>query len=383
MSLTGRATFFTALALVLASIVLVSLLWNRVPRRGWLRWPLRVSMVVLCQVTACALAAIALNDTDRFYNSWSELVGGHQDAVSTAHAQRRPSFTAELDRQLALHHHHGGSAVVSMPVTEAGLARTDNALVYLPAAYFDAKYATRQFPVIELLDGFPGSPQTWVGPLHLQHVADAEIAAGRALPFVAVMPVQNFLPGGRDGECLDVPSGPQVESTLVTAVRAAMVADLRVSSDRRAWAVMGYSTGGYCALKIALRFPDLFASAVSILGNTSPYADGNVSGWFASHPGLRDQNDPVWLITHRPQPDLAVLLAGSSGDQPTQRAAVAFASLAHAPLRVQLNMGARGGHNFHTFGLFELVGFDWLSGQLRPSLVPGARVTKPAPRHTR
>lgn len=378
MSLTGRGTVILMIALALGSIALAGALWNCFPRPGWVRWPVRVSLVVVCQLTAVALAAVALNDTDRFYNSWSELIGGHQGTM-TATRPNRPSFADELRRQLARQHHRGGSAMVSVQIPESGSARTHTALVYLPAAYFTPFYESRQFPVIELLDGYPGSPQTWAGPMHVQRTADAEIVAGRAVPFIAVMAAQNFLPADRDGECLDVPGGPQVESTLVHSVRETMLADFRVTADRRSWAVMGYSTGGYCALKIALRFPDQFASAVSILGNASPYQDSDTGLVFTRHPGLREDNDPAWLVTHRTQPDVALFLASSRGDPATRRAAQAFARLAHAPLRVESCSAATGGHNFQTFRLYEPIGFDWLSGQLRAPLAPGATVKTPAP----
>jgi len=366
------------IVLTIGSVVLVTTMWARVPRNGWLRWPIRTLMIVLSQLLACATAAVALNDVDRFYNSWSELVGSHQRVLNATPASPT-EFATDLQRQLSRQRHRGGSAVVSIQYPEAGSNRSLTGLVYLPAAYFDPGHATIQFPVIELLDGFPGSPRTWVGPMHLQRSADAEIASGRALPFVAVLPTQNYLPKGRDGECLDVPHGAQVESTLVRSVRRTMLADFRVSADRNAWALMGYSTGGYCALKMTLRLPQFYAAAVSILGNTSPYEDGSTGAVFRSNPGLRDTNNPMWLAAHRPQPDVSVFLAGSHGDPATMRQAKAFSELAHNPLRVTLSSAATGGHNFQTFRLYESVAVDWLSGKLRGPLAPAASVSDNGP----
>lgn len=374
MSLTGRPTMILMIVLVIGSIALLTVLWGRVTRPGWLRWPLRVLMIMTSQLMACALAAVALNDVDRFYNSWSELLGSHQQTLSAA-VPDHAAVAEDLRRQLARQHRNGGSAVVSIQIPEGESSRTHTALVYLPAAYFDPAHATKQFPVVELLDGYPGSPQTWVGPMHLQRSADTEINSGRALPFIAVMPVQNYLPQGRDGQCLDVPGGAQVESTLTSQVRRSILANFRVSADRSAWALMGYSTGGYCALKIALRYPQYYASAVSILGNSSPYQDASTGPVFTVHPDLRDANNPLWLVAHRTPPDTAVLLAASRGDPVTLRAAQAFARLASEPTQVQVVSAATGGHNFHTFRLYESVAFDWLSGQLRAPLAPAATVS--------
>jgi S-formylglutathione hydrolase FrmB len=364
------------IALVIGFMVLLAVMWSRVPRRGWLRWPIRVLLIVLCQLMACALAGVALNDVDRFYNTWSEVLGRHQQVLK-ATAPDSARVAEDLRRQLA-RRRAGRSAIVSIQVPEAGSARTHTAMVYLPAAYFDPARASQQFPVVEVLDGYPGSPQTWLGPMHLQRSADAEISAGRALPFLAVMPVQNYLPQGRDGQCLDVPHGDQVESTLTSQVRRTVLGYFRVSAERSAWALMGYSTGGYCALKIALRFPQYYASAASILGNTSPYHDADTGPAFKANPGLWNANDPVWLVANRTPPDLSILLATSHGDPATLRDARAFERQAREPLRVQLTSDATGGHNFHTFRLYEAMAFDWLSGRLRAPLAPAATVTDTA-----
>jgi S-formylglutathione hydrolase FrmB len=155
-----------------------------------------------------------------------------------------------------------------------------------------------------------------------------------------------------------------------------------VSADRSAWALMGYSTGGYCALKIALRFPQYYASAASILGNTSPYQDAGTGPVFMTNPGLREANNPVWLVTHGARPDISILFAASRGDPVTLRDALAFSRLAQEPTQVQVISAAAGGHNFNTFRLYESVAFDWLSGQLRAPLAPAASISEVTPRQS-
>lgn len=64
------------------------------------------------------------------------------------------------------------------------------ATVYLPGEHGDPLYADRSFPLVELFDGFPGSPATWLRRMHLKTVLDTLISSGRVAPFIAVMPVQ-------------------------------------------------------------------------------------------------------------------------------------------------------------------------------------------------
>ena len=76
----------------------------------------------------------------------------------------------------------------------------------LPADYFTAAGKKAQFPVIELLAGFPGGPDTWIHPLRIGPILDTEIAAGRMAPTIVVMPVQN-VSAWQDSECVTT-SGP-------------------------------------------------------------------------------------------------------------------------------------------------------------------------------
>lgn len=105
-----------------------------------------------------------------------------------------------------------------MPLTIPGYGsgvRAQQASVYLPPQYSQPSYAERSFPVVELLDGFPGSPATWTGTLHVATVMDSLIASDRTTPFVLVMPVQNVA-SPRDTECVNVVGAPMSTPTSPT-----------------------------------------------------------------------------------------------------------------------------------------------------------------------
>ena len=364
------------LAVVVAVVVLLSaavvLRWRRLPATGWRSGAAGAGLLVTCQAGAALVALIALNCTGHFYTSWSDLAGHKVSADPPPLPDHR--LGNDVGEQLKRQHHVYGSAVISLKVPIAGSTATQVARVYLPAAYFDPVYAQRRFPVVELLDGFPGSPQSWLQSLDMAHVADAEVAAGRAVPFVAVLPVQNYQGAASDGQCLDVPGKAQVETTLTTNVRTVVIKALRVATDRRSWALMGYSTGGYCATNLLLRRSDIFGAGVSIGGNVSPYQDATTGPVFVGRPQLRCLNDPMWRLAHLPVPDVALLMVTSRGDGRAWRQARQLLTQVHAPMRAyQLDL-ADGGHNFHTFKVAEQAGFDWLSAQLVAPLAPAVRV---------
>jgi S-formylglutathione hydrolase FrmB len=369
MSLTGNWTLAMAISAAVAAVAAVVFCWDRVSRQPWLRWPARASMLIACQLTACLVVALFVNDQGLFFTSWSDLLG---NGSGTSTSQVRPGA---YDRQLAAPNTVGegrkDGLVLPVPIPEADGSRSNTALVYLPPQYFDRAYANRAFPVFELLGGYPGSPRGWTGPLDVQQIADQEIAAGRAVPFVAVIPTTNYVPH-RDGECINAVGGHQVETTLTVNVRRAMERDFRVSSDRSSWAVAGVSTGGFCAVNIALRHPDMFAAAVSMSGYDHPYIDSMTGALFGHGVAARDANDPLWRLTHLPAPNIALLLGNSRQDVTSHVDATELAAAARPPTRVDLLTVPRGGHNFHVWVAMEPTVYDWLSHIVAAPLAPAA-----------
>lgn len=365
MPLTGNWTLATLAMLALLAVVATVWLWNRV--RSWLRWPARGAMIVGCQLTACMLVAALINDAYQFYGSWSELLG-HGAGVSLRHlrAGAEDKHVAEVLRQQK---RVGQSVIVPVYVPEAGAARAQPALVYLPAAYSAPSYRDTRFPVVELLEGFPSTPRSWTVALNLQSILDEEISSHRALPFIAVIPVQNYLPGMHDGECINALNGPQVETTLTVNVRQVIEHDFRVDLDRSGWATMGYSTGGFCALNIAFRHPSWYSAAVSLSGNAQPYVDRTTGNLFGGpDTAAEHQNDPVWRAKNLPGPPISLLLAASKGDPAAWHSASLIARVVHAPTRAWTLILPRGAHNAQTWKAMEPVAFDWLSAQLAAPL---------------
>ena len=60
----------------------------------------------------------------------------------------------------------------------------------------------------------------------LEEVLDAEVAAGRVKPFIAVLPTMNVA-SPRDTECVDVQAGPKVATWLAVDVPRLIAAQTR------------------------------------------------------------------------------------------------------------------------------------------------------------
>jgi S-formylglutathione hydrolase FrmB len=381
-ALTGRLTLIAAilLAVVMPAVALAS--WNRVGgsssrRAGYLRWAWRGTLTIGTQLSAVVLVAVLINDANKFYTSWLELLGEH-------HAVRNPvalpgSQDAALQAKLASARSQGRGIVVrtEIPGIHSGIGNFAG-LVYLPVQYGLPEYAHRTFPVLELIAGSPGTPETWTGPLNVARILDREIAAGRSEPFIAVMPSQDVA-GGRDTQCVNVVGGPQVDTYLTDDVRATITHAYRASTQGSAWGLMGYSSGGFCAANLAMRHPDMFTAAVSIAGNARPAHDHQTGELFGHDAALRDQNTPVWRATNLPPPDIALFLMASAKDTDTDRDATALAAAARYPMSVTRLSLRRGGHNFEVWRAEEPIAFAWISTHLVPPLAPPPVIDKTHP----
>lgn len=368
MALTGLATLLTFGVAVLAISALTLVSWPYLQRLGWACWPARAMMLAGCQLSAVVLAAVLINDQFVFYQSWSELLGSHPSQDQPANLAG--SMDARLHVELLTHFRAGQGTLVALPVagTVSGV-RTGPAVVYLPPQYGDPAMAGRSFPVLELLSGFPGGPASWLRDLHVDSVLTALIDSGRSAPFIAVIPVQNVA-SPRDTECVDVPGGPQVDSYLSYDVRAAVERSFRAASSGAQWAVLGYSTGGYCAADLSIRHPSMFSAAVSLAGYNAPAHDPTTHHLFGSDPALANFYSPSWLLQHRPIGDLHLLLVSTRTDRVSYYQAKQLAALDRPPLQLSLLTLPRGGHNFATFAAELPAGIGWLSHYVAGPLAP-------------
>ena len=363
MGLTSGWTIATAAALTVLLPISCLLLWNRLGQRWWLRLPTRLVLIAAAQLAAVLTAGLFLNDQYGFYLSWSELFGGSATTPTLPAAAPVNLNTNQLRRAAAAGH----STIISVVIPGLHSAvPAEPALIYLPAVYGDPRRATQRFPVVELLAGFPGHPQTWTGPLRLQHILDTAIAAGHVQPFIAVVPSPNVVPG-RDTECVNVVGGPQVDTYLTDDVRTAVLAGFHAAPEPHQWALMGYSAGGYCALNLALRHPNLYTAAASLSGYGRPMHNRATGDLFAGSSSLRDHNSPLWLVDHPPTPPLSLLVMTSRQDTGSYRDTARLAAEARPPLTVTTVVLPRGGHNATVWTSLEPTAFTWLSAHLTPT----------------
>jgi S-formylglutathione hydrolase FrmB len=355
-------------AIVLAAVIALdtAMVWSRV--RHWWGWLVRGTAVLLCCLTTLSVAGIIVNREMNLFTTWSE-VAGHPPVAP-------PAGQSVVEQQSA-----SGSQVVAFSVPGPHSGITLSAKAYLPPGYDSPAGRRTRYPVIEALAGFPGTPNLFVVSLHTPEALDAEIAAGRMAPTIVVFPLQDF-DQTQDSECVDAKNGARFDTFLTEDVRAAVTAEFRVRTDRAGWAILGTSTGGFCAANLALRHPDMFAAAASLSGYFTALTDRTTGDLYQGDQQLRDENSPLWRVQHLPVPALPIHLSVAADDRSGYRELTTFAAAVRPPMQVTTLVVPHGGHTGGVWRQVLPAIFDWMSGWLAgPAVEPTPGPVKPIPTH--
>jgi enterochelin esterase-like enzyme len=369
MGLTGEGFFALVIVGVIVLPVVTILLWNRIPGPKPVKVGSRLGLIGMSQVAAVLLAALWINNSFQLYDSWSDVLGndGATGAIEAAAPQGVGKTAVDakngvLDDALpnarlfgALDGVQDGyQATITGPESKV----EGSVMVWLPPEYFEAPFAHAKFPVVELLSGTPGTPQTWLEAMEAPTVMTRLVNDHEAHPFILVSASIN-VDGRHDPDCSNIPGGPQVATWLTGDVRNLVRTSFRVATDRNAWGLMGYSEGGLCASKLVLQYSSQYAAAVSISGDDHPDGDLLEPGTAAYN-----ENAPLWLLQHRPARNVALLLTGTREDSDVAQEAASMVGAAKLPTTVDTLISARGGHNIGVWKSVEPQSFTWLSDHL-------------------
>jgi S-formylglutathione hydrolase FrmB len=239
-----------------SSAALVAVGWRRV---RWGRRAVSVLAVPLCVLSASLMLNGWVGYFPTVHTLWTQLTEG-----PLANQTDRTTVTA---MQLAGVVPAEG---VVVPVTidaQASGFKHRGELVYLPPAWF-AENPPPRLPVVMMIGGEFNTPSDWVRAGGAVRAADAFAAAhgGNA-------PVLVFVDSGGafniDTECVNGSRGNAADH-LTKDVVPYMIAAFGVSPDQAHWGVAGFSSGGTCAVDLAVMHPEQFGAFADIAGDLSP-----------------------------------------------------------------------------------------------------------------
>jgi S-formylglutathione hydrolase FrmB len=186
-------------------------------------------------------------------------------ALAAARASQRPGSVDAFDvRSRAI----DGNLVGDSPVR--GIS------VYLPPSYPTDK--TRRYPVVYLLHGFTDSDAKWFGRagkhwIHLPEVLNSAHAAGGFLEAIVVMP--NGFNGFQGSFYSSSVTIGDWETFIAEELVQAIDARYRTLAARESRGLAGHSMGGYGAMRLAMKRPDVFSSVYALSACClTPVTDG-------------------------------------------------------------------------------------------------------------
>ncbi|WP_411146025.1 alpha/beta hydrolase [Streptomyces sp. x-80] len=384
MGLTSRTLLYTMVVVAVVCVGLTVWQWPRFAGRGPRAVCGRLGTLVATQLAIVAALGLAVNSNFQFYASWRELLGLYDDAPAAVGKWGDAGLAGPAgDPSKGLVQASGPDGLDKVhglptgPPQTAGKVETvrivgkrtrvvNPAYVYLPPQYFQPQYARQRFPVVVALSGYPGGTFLLGQHLRLPQTAAGLIRDGKMQPTVIVMLRPTIAPP-RDTQCVDVPGGPQAETFFAHDVPDALKSHYRVGRDPGGWGVLGYSSGGSCALQLAMRHPRTYPSAVALSPDYKVANDattGNLFGDGKDRIRRRQEHDLMWRLKELPAPRVNVLVGTSRSGEKNYPAAQAFLGAVKAPMRADSIVLDHGSHNFATWRRELPAALQWMSKSL-------------------
>ncbi|MEU2871833.1 alpha/beta hydrolase-fold protein [Streptomyces olivoreticuli] len=370
MGLTSMAVLLLAIVAAVVLFALTIWLWPRLGKKSVGSVLGRFGMMLATQLTLFAAIGLWANQSFGFFASWADLFGMEkgQGVVVDHSAGSKPVEVTGIQQVKG----HGSVPSIAGKVEKVNVKGPESkivspAFVYLPPEYFQPQYANKTFPASVVLTGFPGTAEALIKGLHYPQEAQKLAKAKKMQPTILVMMRPTVAPP-RDTECIDIPGGPQTETFFTKDLRKGLSEQYRIGLKPANWGMIGDSTGGYCALKFAMRHPDSYGAAAALSGYYKAAQDattGKLFGEGKQSKQLEKENDLMWRLKNKPLPAVSLLVTSSKQGEHNYDDTLKFIDAAKKhPTRVSSMILDSGGHNFNTWRR-EIPGtLQWMGSRL-------------------
>ena len=243
--------------------------------------------------------------------------------------------------------------------------------VYLPPSWFTRAPAPR-LPAVLMVGGEFNTPADWIRAGDAIATLDAFAAAHAGNAPLAVFADST---GGFtvDTECVNGSRGNATDHLVGDVIPR--VDELFESVGQPKWGVIGFSSGGTCAVDLAVAHPDTFDAFIDIGGDIAPNAgtrEQTIERLFGGDAAAWSRFDPSTVIAHHgPYSNLAGLFAVPGADGRTDHRAVG-----HKAADSLCTLGAANGieckvvplagrHDWPSAASAFATTLPWLAGRLR------------------
>ena len=233
----------------------------------------------------------------------------------------------------------------------------------------------KSYNVLTLLHGVPGTADGLVSALELGPQLQAAIDDGRLPPTIIAVPSLNPDAAQRsEPDCADIVGHAKVGTWIQEDVPRMIQATFPgTRADREAWALVGVSSGGYCAVWTTIMRSDVYATAGSLSGYDVPGIGGLAS------PELRESNTLSTLVARQPHHPIGLWLLGASDDPLALGTVTTLPAAVGGEDAVEAVRPPEGGHSWSLWKDQASTFLTWWSQ--RPDVNPNASA-QPTPTAT-
>ena len=205
-----------------------------------------------------------------------------------------------------------GTVVQESMVSPALGGQRKSFVVYLPPSYNTPQGQNKRYPTLYLLHGSPGSEKDWFTAGKADQSTDTLIALGKIPELILISPDGN----GRTGETSEWANSFDQRQLMETYIVDDLVKYVdqkyRTRTQSVYRAIGGLSMGGFGAMNIAVRHPDVFGTVISLGGYY--HAEGSIWGGNADY--MRANSPADVLLDARQAWKLRMYLGAATSDEP-------------------------------------------------------------------
>ncbi|MFD8495952.1 alpha/beta hydrolase [Amycolatopsis sp. NPDC059657] len=367
------STFGLILVAVLALLAVIAVPWF------WDSWKWRRTGRSTTTVTAVILVVVSMglagNMIGGFFPTLGALIGTSNPAGEGTNGEGGLNGGG-LEQMKDYNRDRGAKGLgstfhLTVLGDRTGLTRDVN--LYIPPQYYDPAYEGFTFPVIEWIPNYPSGPEVAGSGYKLFDQLDAAIGKKLMPPTVVIIPDPTGVPKvGHDTECVDEVNGAANDTYLTADIRAWALKTLKVSADRKSWAIAGWSSGGYCALNLVTRHPQWFGIAASVSGYDAAWIDAETTDIFKGRKDIADANNVSINLAKHPSPvDLLAIAGDKEGNEVASIQRMNKAALSPTTFTSWIIPDA--GHNMNTFKSQLPDVLTWIGSKSATPRFSGAR----------
>jgi len=246
------------IALTGFALAVVVLGW---PSARWWRRVVSILAVPLAAISAATVLNASLGYLPTVRTAWQMATGAQPPD------QIDQSKLAAMVRD-GVRPTRGTIVSVTIPDDQSGFAHRDE-FVYLPPAWFESSPPPR-LPVVMMIGAEMSHPDDWLEGGDGLRILDEFALRHHGMTPVVVFPDSTGA-FTNDTECVNGSRGNAADH-LTKDVVPYVISHFGVSAEPSNWGLLGWSSGGTCALTLTVMHPELFSAFVDLDGQLGPNA---------------------------------------------------------------------------------------------------------------